>query len=498
MKLFDATIGLKKAAKGLNFTYFRQTPIRLTLVFLAVYALVAFLVSLYIVLATRTEATAWGNVSVEMRLSALQKRFQTDGVDKTLAHLNSEDAIEWIFAKGAFDEKGQLIAKNLRTSRMGQDLISPIIKASYDRLKHNGQFITMTIETRQKTEDGECCRFQGRVIRLRPDLYLFVAMDMSWSQRGYEQLSNAIWGGAILVLFFGLLAGSLINHEVTRSVNRVTTVLESVRDGDLSARIAVRASGDEFDTLSDLINQVLERMEKTVGNLKYAGDSIAHDLRSPLSRLRTKLDVSRKTVVNEPDRAVDIIDAALSETDNVLKTFQTVFSITRLQSAHPISDPQQFSLSDLCSDLAELFEAAAEDKGIEFHQEITPSQMMIGHKDFLAQAVSNLLDNALKYTPSGGGVTLRLRKNRQGESEISVTDNGPGVPFEDRARIIDRFVRLEQSRHMPGVGLGLSMVSAVATAHAGKLVIDEGPGLHNGFGPGLRVALVLPSVTKIS
>ncbi len=140
----------------------------------------------------------------------------------------------------------------------------------------------------------------------------------------------------------------------------------------------------------------------------------------------------------------------------------------------------------------ELFEAVAADKGLEFSAEIEPEVKVFGNRDFLAQALANLLDNAIKYTPEGGGVTFRLRRTSQREVEFSITDTGPGVPEKDRGRISERFVRLENSRTLPGVGLGLSMVDAVAVAHKGRLVIDEGPGEFDNQGPGLRTALVLP------
>jgi signal transduction histidine kinase len=183
---------------------------------------------------------------------------------------------------------------------------------------------------------------------------------------------------------------------------------------------------------------------------------------------------------------------ATDEADQVLGTFQTVFSISRLQTQGKAPDQKLFSASDLAKDMSEWFEAVAWEKEIVFDTEITPSVMLMGNRDFLAQALSNILDNAFKYTPKGAGVTFRLRRNRAYEIEFSVTDTGPGVPLEDRERIVERFVRLEKSRNMPGVGLGLSMVQAVAQAHGGRLSIDEGPGVFENKGPGLRVAFILP------
>jgi signal transduction histidine kinase len=146
----------------------------------------------------------------------------------------------------------------------------------------------------------------------------------------------------------------------------------------------------------------------------------------------------------------------------------------------------------LAADVAELYEPVSEEKGLEFQAELTSGLTVRGNREFLAQAIANLLDNAVKYTPEGGAIMLRVRRRASGEIEITVTDTGPGVPEADRARVIDRFVRLENSRNAPGAGLGLSLVAAVARVHGGRLELDEGPGFVDGKGPGLRAALVLP------
>ncbi len=469
--------------------FFRQTPFRLTLVFLAVYVFVAALVFGYIWLATATESAAFGNFTVDARLKSLRELDTLQGHAAVVGRILSDDTVEWGYAKGAFDSSGQLLAQNSRTKSEGQSLSRGMVQAGLERDPHVGDVATIGLTSNSKT--GET-RFQGRVQRLDDDFYVFVAMDMSWADHGFRQELKAALGGGFLVVILGLFVGMLINQEVTRSVARVTAVLGQVQEGNLKARIPVRDSGDEIDDLSIRINETLDRMEKTMGNLKYAGDAIAHDLRSPLSRLRSKLEVSLFEVEQDPSQAHDALQRALDETDQLLRTFQTVFSISRLQAAGQAPDQGLFPASDLAADMAELYEAVAADKGLDFESEIEPGVRAFGNRDFVAQALANLLDNAIKYTPEGGGITFRLRRTSQREIEFSITDTGPGVPEKDRARIAERFVRLENSRSLPGVGLGLSMVDAVAVAHKGRLVIDEGPGRFGDQGPGLRTALVLP------
>ena len=492
-QMIDAVWRRVDALAILRPNFFRQTPFRLTLVFLCVYVFVAALVFGYIYLATSTESRAWGNVSIDARIKSLKETDARDGHAAVVAKILGDDAVEWVFAKGAFDNSGQVLAQNGRARMEGKSLPDTVIREGLKQVSADNPVASINF-TSPSPNDPNCCRFQGRVVRLDDNFYIYVAMDMSWADHGFQQEIKAVAGGGLLVVILGLFAGTLINQEVTRSVARVTTVLERVQEGDLKARISVRDSGDEFDALSLRINQTLDRMEKTMGNLKYAGDAIAHDLRSPLSRLRTRLEVSLLEVDKDPSQAHDALAGALEETGQLLRTFQTVFSMSRLQAQGQAPDQVLFSATELADDMAELFEAVASDKGLEFEAEIERNVRAFGNRDFLAQALSNLLDNAIKYTPVPGGVTFRMRHTSQREIEFSITDTGPGVPEKDRRRIAERFVRLENSRTLPGVGLGLSMVDAVAVAHKGRLEVAEGPGEFDGQGPGLRTALVLPPV----
>ena len=225
---------------------------------------------------------------------------------------------------------------------------------------------------------------------------------------------------------------------------------------------------------------------------KHAGDAIAHDLRSPLTRLRARLETAYIDVEAGKGDPQQALAQALDDTDGVLKTFGAVLSIARLQAAGAAPDPVLFDPADLAADIAELYEPFCEEKDIDFSTELTKDLSVRGNREFLAQALANILDNAVKYTPAGGAIMLRVRRRSSGEVEFSVTDTGPGVPDDDRERVIQRFVRLENSRNEPGAGLGLSLVAAVAEAHGGRLDLSEGPGKVGEMGPGLRVAFVLP------
>jgi signal transduction histidine kinase len=255
----------------------------------------------------------------------------------------------------------------------------------------------------------------------------------------------------------------------------------------------VRAGGGELNELANGLNAMLARLEQSMASIRHAGDAIAHDLRSPLTRMRARLEVA---MLDAEDGRIDpktALATALDETDELLKTFNAVLSISRLQAAGEAPHQAVFDAGDLGADMAELYEPASEDMGLEFKAEIQRGLNIKGNREFIAQALANLIDNAMKYTPKGGAVMLRTRQRSSGEVEFSVTDTGPGVPEADRERVVERFVRLENSRTKAGSGLGLSLVQAVAEAHGGRLELAEGPGVVGDTGPGLRAALVFPA-----
>jgi signal transduction histidine kinase len=308
------------------------------------------------------------------------------------------------------------------------------------------------------------------------------------------RIVRALWGAGVLVIVLGLVGGLLVSRNVSNSLSGLKTVLDAVEAGDIKARAPVRGVGDEYDDLAQRLNAMLDRVERLMGGLRHAGDAIAHDLRSPLTRLRARLEVALIEVEGGRADPAEALVQAVEDTEGVLKTCNAVLAISRLQAAGQAPNQTLFDPSELCAGLAELYEALCEEKGIDFSAEFSKGLKVLGDRDFVGQAMANLIDNAIKYTPEGGAVMVRVRKRSSGEVECSVTDTGPGVPEADRRRVVERFVRLENSRSQPGSGLGLSLVQAVAEAHGGRLDIDEGPGMvKGGFGPGLRVALILPS-----
>jgi len=458
----------------------RRTPFRLTLLFLALFAAAASAILFYVYMTSASEARAKAEADVRAELTVLTGIYRERGFDALNRALIDRTLTGGPYLYLLMDRKGGQITGNLTES--------PI--SDYVGGEHWETFRYTNTEA-----DGRVTRprSMGVQTRLATGEMLFVGEDVGDTEAYLARLTQALWGAMGIVLLLGLGGGLLVSRNLERSMGRLSRVVTAVQDGDLKARAPVRNSGDELDELGAGLNQMLDRLEGSMASIRHAGDAIAHDLRSPLTRMRAKLEVALIDAEAGKIDGVDALGIALDEADNLLKTFNTVLAIARLQAAAGRTpDPQLFDAADLAADMAELYEPASEDKGLEFSAEIERGLMVEANQPFLAQALANIIDNAIKYTPTGGAVMLRARRRSSGEIEFSITDTGPGVPEADRDRVTQRFVRLDNSRTEPGSGLGLSLVAAVLEAHGGRVQLDEGPGEFGGFGPGLRVALVLP------
>jgi len=458
---------------------FRRTPFRLTLLFLALFAASASALLAYIYVATAGEARRRAETEVKREVAALESVYRVGGTSAL-----NQALIDRTIRGGPFlfllsDSQGKPITGNISQS--------PITGFT-------GKETWENFRLSQTDAQGRVERRAARGVEkpLGPNQRLFVGLDIGDSDAHLGRITQALWGAGALVVLLGLGGGLLISRGVERAMGNLNQVVAAVRDGDLHARAPVRGARDEFDELATNLNAMLDRLESSVAAIRHAGDAVAHDLRSPLTRMRAKLEVALLDAESGQEGAVQALETALGEADGLLKTFNTVLAIARLEAAGQAPNPSVFDAAELAADMAELYEYSAEERGIEFGAEIQKALPMLGSREFVAQAIANLIDNALKYTPSGGAVMLRARRKSSGEVEFSITDTGPGVPDEDRKRVVQRFVRLENSRSEPGSGLGLSLVGAVAAAHGGRLELDEGPGSVDGSGPGLRVALVFP------
>ncbi len=458
---------------------FRTTPFRLTLMFLAVFALAAAAFLFYIYAVTAGEVTRRADFEISAEMRSLETVYRQGGMNALNQSLIERMADGRPFLYLLMDKAGQRIT--------GSIAVSPLASSTDDVA-----WAPFTVTTNDPSGAEVRQPARGEQIRLPTGERIFVGADIGEAESFVVKIVRAMQGAGALMVLLGLAGGLVVSRNVNRAMSGLNAVVASVQAGDLHARAKVRGAHDEFDELAAGLNDMLDRLERSMAGIRHAGDAIAHDLRSPLTRLRARLEVALLDVEAGKGDPKAALAQALDDAEGVLRTFSAVLAIARLQAAGQAPDPTAFDPGGLAAGVAELYEPLCEEKGLEFKAELTPQLAARGNREFVAQAIANLLDNAVKYTPEGGAVMLRVRRRSSGEIEFSVTDTGPGVSETDRARIVQRFVRLENSRNLPGAGLGLSLVAAVAEAHRGRLEIDEGPGAAGGMGPGLRVALILP------
>jgi len=261
--------------------------------------------------------------------------------------------------------------------------------------------------------------------------------------------------------------------------------------GDLTGRLPVAGTGDELDRLADNLNAMLERIEALMGGLKEVSDNIAHDLKTPLTRLRNRCEQALRGAKSEADYRATL-ESTIAESDELIRTFDALLMIARAESGHARDNISDFDAAEIARDVGELYEPLAEEKGLALKIDAPLAAPLRGNRELVSQALANLVDNAIKYagpeTSKINGAAAEIVIEAGAEAErimLTVSDHGPGIAEADRGRVVERFVRLEQSRSEPGSGLGLSLASAVARLHGGELKFEDNH-------PGLRSILVLP------
>lgn len=283
-----------------------------------------------------------------------------------------------------------------------------------------------------------------------------------------ETLLNALTAGLAGSLALALLGGVVMSYASLRRIEEMHLAIAPIMRGELARRLPVAGTGDDFDKLAGMVNAMLAEIERLIGDIKSAGDNIAHDLRTPLTRLRTRLEGAlRRGGSLEEHRAA--MEDAIAETDQILATFRALLRISEVEAGARRAGFTQVDLVKLAQSAAEFFEPLAIESGLTFSADIVPAAAVRGDPDLLFEAVANLLDNAVKFTPPGGRVTLTL----DAKGEIAVADTGPGLPEGFKNALFQRFTRGDRARHLPGNGLGLSLVAAVARLHGFSLTFDE-------------------------
>ncbi|MYM91802.1 HAMP domain-containing protein, partial [Rugamonas sp. FT82W] len=280
------------------------------------------------------------------------------------------------------------------------------------------------------------------------------------------------------------VAGALLFRRlVERRLGTIRRTAALIEAGDLSSRIPVRGR-DEFALLGRDINRMLDRIELLMEGIRHVSNAIAHDLRTPLGRVRSKLDDALRSEATVP-RLSGAARDAIEEIDDLIRLFERLLQIAEAESGMRSRLFERIDLGHIARDIGDMYEASAEDGGVALTVDAPEHLYVDGDRNLLASAVASLLDNAIKYAGPGHAVRVRAGVFRGGLASIAVQDDGPGIPEAERSKVTQRFYRLDDSRHLPGNGLGLAIVSATALAHGGELVLEDGA-------PGLVARILLP------
>ena len=328
---------------------------------------------------------------------------------------------------------------------------------------------------------GEVHRARARAFQLRGGFHLLVGRDLHELQRTEQLIVRTLVWGLAITLILGLIGGSMMTRSLVRRIEAVNQTSREIMSGDLSRRIPMDHSGDDFDELAGNLNAMLDRIASLMEEVRRISDNIAHDLKTPLSRLKNSLELLGTRHAEAPQSRRVLIEQSIAEADGLLSTFNALLRIARIDSGERRAAFAVVDLQRLLHDVVEFYAPLAEDRQQNLTLSVNTTAQVPGDRDLLFQAFANLLDNAIKYTPPQGYIKVDLSLHNE-QPWVTFTDSGPGIPEQERDKVLRRFYRLEQSRGTPGNGLGLSLVAAVAKLHEIKLRMEDNA-------PGLRVVL---------
>ncbi len=468
----------------------RTTAFRLTLVYLVVFSLFAAFLLGYFAFNTRRLINEQIATIVSGELQLLQVQYNQAGIRRLVA---------------AVDVRSRRPGSSLYlvTTPMGEGLAGNVGSLEPGILESEGWVETAY----RRLEEPESAEHNAlvRVTRLPGGIRILVGRDLDERERIFHVVALAGRWSVAIVIVLGIAGGVFVSRRVLKRVDAMTGTTQTIMAGDLSGRLSVIGSGDEFDRLAVNLNGMLERIESLMRGLKEVTDNIAHDLKTPLTRLRNRCEAALRTANSETEFR-RVLEDTIEESEGLIRTFDALLMIARAESGEVREGMAEFDVAEVARDVSELYEPLAEDKGLTLEVNAKQHAAVKGNRELVSQALANLVDNAIKYAaPPPPYPSPRAGEGREGAAAVNgersgilvtadaeqdrivltVSDHGPGIPSADRSRVVDRFVRLERSRSLPGSGLGLSLVSAVARLHGGELKLEDNA-------PGLRARISLP------
>ncbi len=464
---------------------FHTTAFKLTLVYLTVFAVFAACLLGYFAWNTRRLITEQITRTVDAEITGLSEQYNQGGIQRLVFIIDARAR-----------RPGSSLY--LVTTFSGDGLAGNVGLLGEGVLEHVGW--TETVYRRLDDPEGTEHHALVRVFQLPSGFRLLVGRDLEERERLYDIILAAGQWSIAVVIVLGLAGGFIVARRVLRRVDAMTETSRTIMAGDLSGRLPVGGSEDELDRLAVNLNAMLERIEALMRGFKEVSDNIAHDLKTPLTRLRNRAEGALRTGKSDSDyRAA--LESTIDESDELIRTFNALLMIARAESGQSSAPMTEFDVAEIVRGVAELYDPLADEKGLTLRADDGAAVPMRGNRELVTQALANLVDNAIKYGGRGapaaknavadgaaGGEPPEISVRVESEGELvrlSVADRGPGIAAKDRDHAVQRFVRLEESRSEPGSGLGLSLASAVAHLHGGELKLEDNT-------PGLKASLVLP------
>jgi len=454
----------------------RTTAFQLTLGYLLVFILFAASLLGYFALNTRRLITEQITATVDTEISGLREQYNLGGIRRLVVVVDLRSR-----------RPGSSLY--LVTTATGEGLAGNVGSLEPGVLDHPGWLETNY--RRLEAPEGSDHHALVQIVQLPGGFRLLVGRDLEERERIFGIIANAAQWSLALVIVLGLAGGFFVSRRVLNRVEAMTETAQTIMAGDLAGRLPVAGTGDELDRLADRLNAMLERIEALMRGLKEVSDNIAHDLKTPLTRLRNRSEQALRGSGGIADYRAALEDT-IAESDELIRTFDALLMIARAESGQARDNMTEFDAAEIARDVGELYEPVAEEKGIALKVEAPVAAPVRGNRELVSQALANLIDNAIKYAGPNGALVngapaeIVVKAGNEGERiSLSVADRGPGIPENERGRVVERFVRLEQSRSEPGSGLGLSLAAAVARLHGGELKLEDNE-------PGLRSIIALP------
>ena len=462
----------------------RTTAFRLTLVYLLLFALFAASLLGYFAWNTRRLITEQITTSIGSEIGELTDLYNRRGLRGLVFVIETRALRPGANLYLVTTPAGLAVAGNVGSLQPGVMATKGWSEAAYKRLDE---------------QDRVDHRALVYVTELPSGFRLLIGRDLEERRRIFGVVAAAAQWSLLIVVVLGLGGGIFVARRVLRRIDAMTGTTQRIMAGDLTGRLPVGRSGDELDRLAENLNAMLERIEALMTGLKEVSDNIAHDLKTPLTRLRNRAEEALARSGNESEyRAA--LERTIEESDGLIRTFNALLMIARAESGQARDNMDDFDAAEVARGIHELYEPLAEDNDLVLEVRAEPAPMH-GNRELISQALANLVENAIKYgrpapaaQPLGadaatapGNKMILIEASRDGDKIVlSVTDHGTGIPEVDRKHAIERFVRLEASRTLPGSGLGLSLAAAVATLHGGDLTLGDAQ-------PGLRATLMFPA-----